>query len=208
MPAFAQWSTAFLASLSTQADFILRLALVAQQALAPPAAFGRRCLFGSGGGNHRCRWRGRSRRRRRSAIRCEGRRFANGRAAARRLLRTGCGGGIFSRRQNRLFLDRRRIGGSALVGRRTIPVLDRALEDGLRAVFAGAECRLAIALPVAAAAPSSASTPATPFARLALGSFLTRLRMRQAFFFGRAGVMILMLDRVLGSGVMRECLYV
>ena len=71
-----------------------------------------------------------------------------------------------------------RIGRSTFVARWTIQVLDRMLQFGLRAVFAGAERRFTVALPIATTAAATPPTPAPSFTSFALArcaAFLVRL---------------------------------
>ena len=71
---------------------------------------------------------------------------------------------------------------------------------------AGLERRLAVT-PLPVAAPAAAATPPPPahLAAFALGrSTLARLLLVEADFLGRAGIVILVRDRVLGHGLVGE----
>src|SRR5690242_20585410 len=73
-------------------------------------------------------------------------------------------------------------------------------------VIARAERRLAIALPVAAATPTSAPPPPASFARLLArrAAFMARLRRTEAILFRGAGIVVLVRDGMLGDGVIGE----
>jgi hypothetical protein len=82
------------------------------------------------------------------------------------------------------------------------------LQFGLRSVFAGTEWRLAVALPVATATASPATTPTTPFTGLAFAEYavFARLLLAYSVFLGRTRLVIFVSDYMFGDSVVRELL--